>query len=289
MGENEGYCQVTYWYNRPMNRDRRAAIAAETLQILERGTYRAPSGRTVSVANALQAAVGGSVLHRPDTSLLLPAPPGQFSEARTEVSGETTLEAAARLAALRPLCLNFASAKNPSGGFLSGSSAQEESLARSSGLYAALLPMTEMYDYNRQLGTSLYSDYLVYSPDVPVFRTDDTLLETPYLASFVTAPAVNAGAVAQNEPQNVRFILPTMATRLRKILSVAHAHGHATLILGAWGCGVFGNAPHAVAQLFADTLGPTGPFSGVFERVIYAVYDPSAGRETLAAFERVFG
>jgi uncharacterized protein (TIGR02452 family) len=268
-----------------MNRNQRLEIAQETLAILERGSYLAPSGRSVSVTDALQAAVAGSVLYRPDDPPLIPAQAGLFTT-RVEVTGETTLEAAERLAEHHPLCLNFASAKNPGGGFLSGSQAQEESLARSSGLYATLVPMTGMYEYNRSLGTSLYSDYMVYSPNVPVFRTDDgTLRETPFLASFITAPAVNAGAVEKNEPQNVRFILPTMTTRLHKLLSVAQTHGHTTLILGAWGCGVFGNSPAVIARLFADAFGPDGGFHGVFKRVIYAVYDSSPSQETLAAFQ----
>lgn len=211
-----------------------------------------------------------------------------FTGTYAEVTGETTLEAAEKLAELRPFCLNFASAKNPSGGFLSGSQAQEEALARSSGLYAALLPMTEMYKCNRSLGTSLYPDYLVYSPNVPVFRRDNgTLLEVPCLASFIAVPAVNARAVEKNEPQYVTLIGSTMATRLNKLLSVAQAQGHTTLVLGAWGCGVFGNAPSVIARLFADALGPSGHFHGTFEHVVYAGYDLSAGQETLAAFERV--
>lgn len=286
MGENGGHCQVGYWYNASMNRTQRLELAQQTLTILERGFYPAPSGRNVSVADALQASVAGTVLYRPEA--FPPVVPQRRPAASVEVTGETTLEAAARLAEFHPLCLNFASAKNPGGGFLSGSSAQEESLARSSGLYASLLPMTEMYEYNRSLGTSLYSDYMVYSPNVSVFRRDDgALLETPYLASFVTSPAVNAGAVTQNEPQNVPFISQTMATRLCKVLTVAQAHGHTTLILGAWGCGVFGNSPAAVAQLFADALGPNSLFAGSFERVVYAVYDPSAGQDTLAAFRNI--
>ncbi len=271
-----------------MNRDQRLQLAQETLTILGSGVYRAPSGRTISIADSLQAAVDSSVLYRPGASPASLTPQaGQFTT-RVEVTGETTLEAAERLAEFRPLCLNFASAKNPGGGFLSGSQAQEESLARSSGLYACLLPMTEMYDFNRQVGTSLYSDYMVYSPNVPVFRRDNgTLRNAPFLASFVTAPAVNAGAVEKNEPQNVKFILPTMTARLKRLLWVAGLHGHTTLILGAWGCGVFGNSPAVVAQLFADSLGSTGQFHGAFERVVYAVYDPSPIQETKSAFERI--
>lgn len=148
--------------------------------------------------------------------------------------------------------------------------------------------MTEMYDYNRQIGTSLYSDYMVYSPRVPVFRQDDGLLrEQPFCVSFVTSPAVNTGAVLKNELQNVRFIGPSMAARANKLLWIAQHQGHQTLILGAWGCGVFGNAPAAVAQMFSDALNPNGLFHGAFERVIFAVYDPSLGQETKSAFEYV--
>ena len=269
-----------------MNRDKRLQIAQQTLTILDTGAYRAPAGRVVSVTDTLQAAVAGTVLYRPDAFPEPRVSDAPAAETRVEVTGETTLEAAERLADFRPLCLNFASAKNPGGGFLSGSQAQEESLARSSGLYATLLPMTEMYEYNRHLGTSLYSDYMIYSPDVPVFRSDDGILrEVPFLTSFITAPAVNAGAVEKNEPQNVKFTQPTMAVRLNKLLSIAQMQDHTTLILGAWGCGVFGNAPAVVAKLFADALGPSGPFHGNFERIVYAVYDPSAGQETLAAFQ----
>lgn len=271
-----------------MNRNRRMELAQETLIILDNGLYRPPSGRTVSIASELKSAVEGTTLLRPndfpDPVALIPS----CYETVVEVTGETTLQAAERLTDFNPLCLNFASAKNPGGGFLSGSQAQEESLARSSGLYDCLLPMTEMYDYNRQIGTSLYSDYMIYSPGVPVFRCDDGQLRgQPFCASFVTAPAANAGAVAKNEPQNVRFIGPTMAARANKLLWVAQHHGHQTLILGAWGCGVFGNAPATVAQIFADALGPNGLFHNSFGRVVFAVYDPSPSQETKAAFERV--
>jgi len=270
-----------------MNRDQRLQLAQETLAILDNGSYRAPSGKAVSIARELKSAVEGTALFRPNDFLDPVVRVLSNHQTVVEVSGETTLQAAERPADFNPLCLNFASAKNPGGGFLSGSQAQEESLARSSGLYACLLPMTEMYDYNRQIGTSLYSDYMVYSPGVPVFRQDDGLLRgQPFCASFVTAPAVNAGAVLKNEPKNVRFIGPAMTARASKLLWLAQHQGHTTLILGAWGCGVFGNEPAAVAQMFVDALSPDGAFYGVFERVVFAVYDPSPTQETKSAFER---
>ena len=86
----------------------------------------------------------------------------------------TTLEVARGLAdeGHRVAALNFASARNPGGGFLTGARAQEESLARASGLYAMLLD-DPMYDHHRSRKDPLYTAWVIYSPDVPVFRLDE--------------------------------------------------------------------------------------------------------------------
>jgi len=184
-----------------MNRNRRALLAEESVRILDTGGYTSPAGREISLRDELSAAVERSRLYRPaDFDGALPLPPPAYPLPKIEVTGETTLEAAFRLVSEggvpEPLCLNFASAMNPGGGFLSGSQAQEESLARASGLYACLLPQLEMYEHNRQLPSSLFSDYMVYSPGVPVFRDDaGQFLEAPYQVAFLSAPAVNAGAI----------------------------------------------------------------------------------------------
>ena len=278
-----------------MNRDKRASLAQETLRILEEGVYLTPSGRQVDISQEQEAAVGGTRLYCPSDfpSSLNFAPPNEPSKTQIEVTSETTLEAARRLALASPsediLCLNFASAKNPGGGFLGGSQAQEESLTRSSGLYGCLLPMTEMYEHNRNLPTCLYSDYMIYSPQVPVFRDDaGNLLEQPYSISFLSVPAVNAGAVRRNEPDKVNLIRPTMQERAARLLWVAAQYKHRTLILGAWGCGVFGNDPAMIADIFANELASGGRFNGQFRQVVFAVYDRSESQEVVNAFRHRF-
>ena len=266
--------------------------AQETVEILGRGDYPAPSGRTVSIAGSLARAVQGTILYRPDEldELLrsLPAAaPG--TETRTEVTDETTLAAAHRLRApgTVPFALNFASAKNPGGGFLNGAHAQEEGLARSSGLYESLRSAREYYDFHRAQRDLLYSDHMIYSPDVPVFRDDDgRLLEEPYEVAFLTSPAPNRGAI--RDAEKAARIGEVLRLRARKLLAVALANGHRRLVLGAWGCGVFRNDPAEVAEVFAEQIRPDGPFAGCFEHVVFAVWDTSKGTPRHTAFQDVF-
>jgi uncharacterized protein (TIGR02452 family) len=273
-----------------MNRDYRQQLARETLTALERGHYDGPTG-PVNFAEAQRAAEAGSRLYRPadaaDLLRELTWPAGPLAEVR--VTGATTLEAAAQLAAEfgRVGALNFASARNPGGGFLGGSQAQEESLARSSGLYPCLTQFAEMYAHNSlPTSTALYSDHLIYSPSVPVLRNDDgQWLPRPLLLDIITAPAVNAGALARNTPNLLPQLVPTMRQRLRLVLAAAARHGVEALVLGAWGCGVFANDPVQVAQLFAEALAEPS-IRGRFRCIVFAVFDPKPPHSVRKAFEQ---
>jgi uncharacterized protein (TIGR02452 family) len=181
--------------------------------------------------------------------------------------------------------LNFASAKNPGGGFQSGARAQEESLARASGLYATLAG-DRMYDHHRSRHDPMYTSWVIYSPDVPVFRLDDgELLDEPYLCSFLTSPAVNVGAL-HNRDRRCDEIHRVMQERVERVLGVAAMHGHEVLVLGAWGCGVFKNNPRQIAELFRIAL--TGRFRGAFTQVVFAVLDSSFDQQFIGPFFEAF-
>lgn len=270
----------------------RKEIARQTLQVIEDGHYRNNLGEIVSLKNETDFAVKNTKLFRtedfPEKFELTKSCP----KTRLEVTDETTLEAAKRIckenADENPFVLNFASARNPGGGFLGGAQAQEESLARSSSLYPCLTANFAMYEYNRRGSSCLYSDWMIYSPLVPVFRNDDgSLIQKPYLVSFLTSPAVNAGVVKQKEPDKIHLIEPINKERARKFLWIANRENHRTLILGAWGCGVFQNDPAMIAQIFDELL--TGEFDGCFARVVMAIYDKTPTRKVYQAFAGQFG
>jgi uncharacterized protein (TIGR02452 family) len=279
-----------------MNRQHFANIGQETVVIAAEGRYTSAGGATVDIAEAVRQAVENTRVIRPgDWASIIRrgrAAPNKVADARIEVTPETTLAAARRLVedegAARLLVLNFASAKNAGGGFLGGSRAQEESLARSSALYASLQRGQEYYDQNRRARSTLYTDHAIVSPGVPVFRDDDgTLLDRPYEVTFFTMPAVNVGALRPGGDA-IHQVEPTMAGRVEKLLAFAAAEGFEDLLLGAWGCGVFRNDPRMIARLFHDALYGPDAWAAKFRRVVFAVFDPSDRGENRVPFEETF-
>ncbi|MGL5061566.1 MAG: TIGR02452 family protein [Microcoleus sp.] len=276
---------------------RRIAIAQDTLNIIEAGYYCSPDGKRIELDRKIASCVEQTKYYQPDILSqikqgVLSGNP-QFSNIEFEVRNETTLMGAERMARGQQFqkigVLNFASAKNPGGGFLKGAQAQEESLARSSALYKSILKCREYYEFHRSHDSLLYSDRIIYSPDCPVFRKDDgTLLETPYLVDFITSPAPNAGAIWKKQSHDAEKISEVLYERGAKLLSLAIYNGCDALVLGAWGCGVFKNNPAIVAQMFADLLLPNGQFSGKFKSILFSILDSSGTAKIFAEFQSRF-
>ncbi|MER7622309.1 TIGR02452 family protein [Streptomyces sp. NPDC126503] len=266
-------------------------IARRTEEIVAAGEYRTPDGRTVSLAEDLAAALAGTRLHGPEP---VPVTPDTDRRTTLEVTAESSLAAARRMRAADPgrpvAVLNFASARNPGGGYLNGAQAQEEALCRSSALYVTLLRVPAYYDHHRTERDAFYTDRVIHSPRVPVFRDDrGALLPEPFTAGFLTSPAPNAGVVRRRTPELADRIPAALASRAERVLETAAAAGYRRLVLGAWGCGVFRNDPAEVAGAFKALLTGEGRFAGHFDEVVFGILDRAAGTPTLAAFQRVLG
>ena len=277
-----------------MTKEQRIVNARHTLDIVENGIYKV-NGHEVNIAEAVSRSINDTVLYSPEV----------LNEIIREVekkiavncgstvitlANQTTLDALRKMSTEGSVgCLNFASAKNPGGGFLRGALAQEETLAAASSLYPSQVKYMEMYEYNRSHKTNLYSDYMIYSPDVVFIKDDDgCLLEKPYMADVLTCPAVNKSAIKQKSPAELAYVEQTMIKRMDMMLAVFAMHNVENLVLGAWGCGVFQNSPHDIARYFAGFLTENGKYAGCFRKVLFAVFDRSERQENVNAFQKVF-
>ena len=145
-----------------------------------------------------------------------------------------------------------------------------------------------MYAFHQNRDDWLYTDYVIYTPDVPVFRGDDgALLEQPWPCSFLTSPAPFAMHYLGDHPDGMPSLEAAFRTRIAKVLSVAAFYGHEELVLGAWGCGAFGGDAEMVAPLFREAL--EGQFLGVFSKVVFAILDSEPLQLTMKAFAAEFG
>ena len=273
-----------------MNRTTRAHLAEETVSIVEAGSYVLEDGTRVSMADERDRCFEQTRLYEPhDLIALLEGTDVESSSgapALVELANETTLSGIAMLRSRTSdsiAALNFASANNPGGGFLSGSQAQEESLARSSALHGSLLRAWSYYETHRAMDSPLYSDAMILSPACPVFRVDSgALMKRIDLVTFISCAAPNAGRIRRDRPSDVDEIPNALLRRARNVLAVAAASGHKNIVLGAWGCGVFQNDPSVVAQTFARLL--KQGWRRRFERIRFSVLDSSPGQETYSCF-----
>ena len=253
-----------------------AQLASETVDIIVNRKYMV-HGAIVDLSTEIRECVTGTITYYPDVdprNILT-----KENKPNITVTNETTLEAALRLD--NPVVLNMASAKHAGGGFLRGTLAQEEYLARNTCLFACI-DGHPMYRFHEDNKNPLYSDWVIYSPNVPVIRDDyNNLIDKSWSVSILTSPAVNAGEV---EGKDRELIAKTMDKRIEKLLRTAIHHNHRNLVLGAWGCGVFANDGSTIASLFKKHI-DSMPY---FDNIIFAIADISDDLKFITPFKNTF-
>jgi len=275
-------------------REQRKQIAQETLKIVQQGFYT--TGNThITISDAFWRSEYHSYLLTPDEGHnLVQSVNKTLNNIMTSYYTSYKVINASAVKVIidahkleKPIAaLNFASAKNPGGGFLNGAMAQEEALSYASNLYSTQLRHMNYYEANRACGTAMYTDHAIYSPDVIFFRDENnTLVERSVKCSVLTLPAVNMGQV-RSRGECVDLAKKTMKDRMRLALAVFAKEGNSTIILGAFGCGVFQNDPNDIAQWWHELLVREG-YGAYFHNVLFAVMDKPSG-ENIRAFERVF-
>jgi uncharacterized protein (TIGR02452 family) len=263
-----------------------AATGRDTQHITEQGWYSNPQGQKVDIRSLRDAATHGTVAYGPGTTPPVGAP--RHARVHTFVQNQSTLAVAeARVAqGYRVAILNFACATIPGGGWLDGARAQEESLARSSTLVHALRE-DDMYQNPAHWKNPFYDDTVIVSPGVPFFRHHNgQFLDTPWQGDVITSAAVQAHAVRKYMPERASEIRATMQQRTQKVFQVATTLDADILILGAWGCGAFGNDPEVIAQIMHEMMDIVDMRR--FVAIDFAVADVKDALENYPAFATRF-
>lgn len=192
------------------------------------------------------------------------------------------------------LVLNFANPFHPGGGVRRGAKAQEEDLCRKSTLLLSLESeeADKYYDFNRKNKSYLSVDSMILSPNVEIIRgADGDLLDNTAVVSVLTcaAPIVAYGTqgLSKEEVDNLIY------NRILYMLHLAAAYKYKYLVLGAWGCGEFGNDAKVISEMFYKAFREIkiGKLIGqpIFERVVFAVLDTTHDKYNYNAFHKKFG
>ncbi len=273
---------------------RNIQLARQTIEITERGSYDY-NGSTVSLDPFDKYDFARVEVLSPDTLAALAAENKSSDVTRASRDCKFRIVNADSFAAARQLpdalVMNFANAHVPGGGFLNGAVAQEEALCRNSTLYLSISSVKardEMYAYNITHPSACYSDYMLLSPDVCVFRDENNkLLPAPFICAVMTCPAPNRNGSARLVSQS--RLDRVMTDRLEKYLAAAAQKGYRNLVLGAWGCGAFGHNAKNVAKYFYSLFFDECGKKDFFDNVVFAVMERNPKAPKISAFREVFG
>lgn len=180
----------------------------------------------------------------------------------------------------RVAMLDFADAKKPGGWVEEGAPTQEENMCRCTNLYEALIsPEAKPYfTVNNQFGdvthfVESYTDSMLYVPNVAIFKDDSMYERIPTRFVDVIVSPAPCGYTEDS--------FATMDYRIAGFLKAAYKQGATDLVLGAWGCGAFGQPPEVTGEAFASALKDYR----IFKSVTFAIRETVKTRWVDPTFE----
>ncbi len=221
-----------------------------------------------------------------------------FESTKVEVVSGTTFATAKGFCKFgRVAVLNFANPENPGGGVQNGAMAQEECLCRSSNLYPCLCDKSvfnEFYLYHRNLRSFFYSDRLIYTKGVTVFKDDSDVPQLMPENEWFQVDVITCSApyIARRKYTNQAALKELFKSRIKNIFEAAVDNGAEVLVLGAFGCGAFKNPPEIVAKAFHEVI-EENAYHTKFKRIVFAIKstvgdDPYMACPNITAFEEEF-
>lgn len=246
----------------------------------------APAAATTSPESAKQTDDNGSA------SISQKASSAPLSPKSIRIWPVDTLEAASRLSKSGPsriAILNMASPLRPGGGVLSGATSQEEWLCSRTTLYPSL---HEEFYRLPEVGA-------IYTPDVLVCKTWDTEPSElkpadQFFIDVITSAMLRLPEVETNQQGELTYSeqkdRDMVLAKMRCVMRILRSRHIKRVVLGAWGCGAYGNPVEEIARSWRRVL--LGPQARRPERaeayddmeVVFAIKDHNMARRFTTAF-----
>ena len=242
-----------------------------------------------------------------------------YASTQTGCINADCVDVAQRLMSMgyKPAILNLASAKHPGGGYHHGTSAQEESLCRSSNLILSLYQYADPEKMPcvaengvpvKQIGYPLDINYGgIYTPNVTFFRNGQSkcfsLREKPFQCDVITVAALSfTGRPDYSGEYETKFRSPSggfteegeeiMLNKIRTIFRMGAEHEKDALVLGAFGCGAYQLPIPEVVRLFKTVINEP-EFANKFRVLVFAILEKTKGENgkygKFGEFYKAFG
>lgn len=171
--------------------------------------------------------------------------------------------------------LNFANPHYPGGGVKNGAMAQEECLCRSSNLYLCLNAKNvyeDYYLYNRNIKNRFFSDRLIYTKNVTVFKDDSDVPQLMPNNDWFQVDVITCAApyIANRKYTNKTALKELFKSRIKNIFESAIDNDVDVLVLGAFGCGAFKNPSAVVAKAFHEVIEEYN-YKNCFKHILFAI------------------
>ncbi|CAF1250995.1 unnamed protein product [Didymodactylos carnosus] len=184
-----------------------------------------------------------------------------------------------------PVVLNFANEVHPGGGWKEGSAAQEENLHRRTNLFECLEDPYNKLQGQRQWSYPIEEFGGIYIPHAAVFRGAESdgypFFPEPQNLSFITVAAYCMPPICKGEDGQIYLdgedYINNTKRKIETILQIALENKHDSIVLGAIGCGAFGNPPRHIAQLFREVINEK--FQKSFRYIIFAIIGDSCSED----------
>lgn len=276
------------------------AMLHDTLKIFENGSYT-KNGKKVKLKLSKKELYASEVLLPEQVKYICDNPTIDmhyvFGRAGHFCINEDSYSVAMQVKANHPdddvLVLNFANPVHPGGGVRRGAIAQEEDLCRKSSLLLALEDESakKYYEYNDSLHTYMGSDAIIMNPTVEIIKdAKGELLDESVVVSVMTcaAPMITSGIEGMTQDEYEQMFYTCIVATLK----VAAHYRYKYLVLGAWGCGAFGNDAQVIAKLYFKALKELRynglPHESLFRQIFFAVLDRSADQYNFKSFFKYF-